>query len=74
MSSYIRVLAHRASRWDDFMKGVNKVRKSRRGDYVGLKQYLLPIVNGDGKIKDGQFSTILKTYLPYQVNKNNVFQ
>lgn len=30
MSSYIRVLAHRASRWDDFMKGVNKVRKSRR--------------------------------------------
>ena len=38
------------------MKGVNKVRKSRRGDYVGLKQYLLPIVNGDGKIKDGQFS------------------
>ena len=56
MSSYIRVLAHRASRWDDFMKGVNKVRKSRRGDYVGLKQYLLPIVNGDGEIKDGQFS------------------
>ena len=56
------------------MKGVNKVRKSRRGDYVGLKQYLLPIVNGDGEIKDGQFSTILKTYLPYQVNKSNVFQ
>ena len=56
MSSYIRVLAHRASRWDDFMKGVNKVRKSRRGDYVGLKQYLLPIVNGDVEIKDGQFS------------------
>ena len=56
MSSYIRVLAHRASRWDDFMKGVSKVRKSRRGDYVGLKQYLLPIVNGDGEIKDGQFS------------------
>ena len=56
MSSYIRVLAHRASRWDDFMKGVNKVRKSRRGDYVGLKQYLLPIVNRDGEIKDGQFS------------------
>lgn len=30
MSSYIRVLARRASRWDRFMKGVNKVRKSRR--------------------------------------------
>lgn len=30
MSSYLRVLARRASRWDRFMKGVNKVRKSRR--------------------------------------------
>ena len=31
MSNYLRVLARRASRWDRFMKGVNKVRKSRRG-------------------------------------------
>ena len=31
MSSYIRILARRASRWDSFLRGVNKVRKSRRG-------------------------------------------
>ncbi|KAL9963401.1 hypothetical protein ACROYT_G026911 [Oculina patagonica] len=30
MSSYLRILARRASRWDGFMRGVNKVRKSRR--------------------------------------------
>lgn len=30
MSSYIRILARRASRWDSFLRGVNKVRKSRR--------------------------------------------
>lgn len=31
MSSYIRVLARRASRWDRFLRGAHKVRKSRRG-------------------------------------------
>ncbi|KAK2573612.1 Growth hormone-regulated TBC protein 1-A, partial [Acropora cervicornis] len=30
MSYYVRVLARRASRWDSFMKGLHKVRKSRR--------------------------------------------
>ncbi|XP_068687226.1 growth hormone-regulated TBC protein 1-A-like [Montipora capricornis] len=30
MSSYVRVLARRASRWNSFMKGLHKVRKTRR--------------------------------------------
>lgn len=30
MSYYVTVLARRASRWDSFMKGLHKVRKSRR--------------------------------------------
>ena len=31
MSSYLAVLARRATRWSQFMKGSSKVKKSRKG-------------------------------------------
>jgi len=67
MSSYIRVLARRASRWDRFLRGVNKVRKSRRGkptffEEQPLNFYLFIIL------------ILMSSSLKYKSNKNKEIQ
>ena len=66
MSSYIRVLARRASRWDRFLRGVNKVRKSRRGkkNIVWKTTIYLFII----------FLILKSSSLKYKSNKNKEIQ